>query len=56
MLTMVVSTTAMKEARHNRKSARRFRGAEPDTVAGSSSLFLALMVLDHTRKNGHNRS
>jgi hypothetical protein len=36
---MVVSTTAMKEARHNKKSARRLRDTMPDL--GRCSLLLS---------------
>jgi hypothetical protein len=39
MLTMVVSTTAMNEARHSRKSARRLRVVTYYPTADSYLLF-----------------
>jgi hypothetical protein len=47
MATMVVSTTAMNEARHSRKSARRLRVVTSGLTAENSYLLLwRFMVLD----------
>ena len=42
---MVVSTTAIKEARHNKKSAKRLRDTMPDPVAARFSSLPASMAL-----------